>query len=616
MASSSIFALFIFFIFLLHRPFSSNANLHQTRLFVSEHVSQAAPTEVPITRYFEVSRPIQVPRTKPCSVLVLQHDFGNTYGQPPVLAQYNPPLNCPSQDFSKIVLEWNATCKGRQFDRIFGMWLGGVELLRSCTAEPRGTGIVWSVKKDITRYSSLLKNPQTLAVHLANIVDQTYTGVYHVNITFHFWPAEERPRFQKPNWASSVYGFGFPADLILPISRNLPLNDGLWFLVQNSTDVQLKEFKIPQNAYRAILEVYVSYHSDDEFWYSNPPNDYITANNLTQVPGNGPFREVVVSIDGTVVGAVWPSTVIYTGGINPLLWRPISGIGSFDLPSYDIDITPFLGKVLDGKQHQLGFSVTNALSVWYIDANLHVWLDKQSARTKGKLIKYDVQPPVMTLVSDFNGSNGDFLITASRSFLLAGWVKSSHGNITTQSHQYFAYRNTMKFGNNGNEQIVNQTTDVNASVYSRLPSRLYFMDLSRRFPLYLYTNFVDQGNGTSTSVSNLSLGFNQQLFSHGPFGFSRGNLINLQAAQGSMIVKGNLVTSGLGSTQQVYTYDGKDGCYFRKVSSRNYTILYDQIERSCKRKLHPSLFLGVNKRPFPTRRNLLASDLHDQEKQV
>nr|DAD46346.1 TPA_asm: hypothetical protein HUJ06_004576 [Nelumbo nucifera] len=42
----------------------------------------------------------------------------------------------------------------------------------------------------------------------------------------------------------------------------------------------------------------------------------------------------------------------------------------------------------------------------------------------------------------------------------------------------------MKFGNNGNEQIVNQTTDVNANVYSRLPSHLDFIDLSRRFPLY------------------------------------------------------------------------------------------------------------------------------------
>ncbi|WRX28310.1 Leucine-rich repeat - like 10, partial [Theobroma cacao] len=79
-----------------------------------------------------------------------KHDFGFTYGRPPVLVNYIPP-HCYSQSFTKIVLEWKATCKGTQFDRIFGIWLGGVELLRSCTAEPTSNGIVWTVEKDITR---------------------------------------------------------------------------------------------------------------------------------------------------------------------------------------------------------------------------------------------------------------------------------------------------------------------------------------------------------------------------------------------------------------------------------------------------------------------------------
>ncbi|KAK7818665.1 peptide-n4-(n-acetyl-beta- glucosaminyl)asparagine amidase a [Quercus suber] len=68
-----------------------------------------------------------------------------------------------------------------------------------------------------------------------------------------------------------------------------------------STDIALSEFKIPQNAYRAVLEVYVSFHENDEFWYSNFYNEYIEANNLTGAAGNGPFREVLVSLDGQVV---------------------------------------------------------------------------------------------------------------------------------------------------------------------------------------------------------------------------------------------------------------------------------------------------------------------------
>jgi hypothetical protein len=155
------------------------------------------------------------------------------------------------------VLKWHATCKGRQFDRIFGVWLDGVELLRSCTAEPRANGIVWIVEKDITRYySSILKDEiQLLSVYLGNVVDQTYTGVYHVDLSIDFYPVHDEDNFN--GFAS---GYGKNADLILPISRNLPLNDGLWFEIENSTDIQVKEFEIPSNVYRAVLEVYVSFH--------------------------------------------------------------------------------------------------------------------------------------------------------------------------------------------------------------------------------------------------------------------------------------------------------------------------------------------------------------------
>ncbi|KAF9589895.1 hypothetical protein IFM89_029258 [Coptis chinensis] len=42
---------------------------------------------------------------------------------------------------------------------------------------------------------------------------------------------------------------------------------------------------------------------------SNPSiilNDYIVANNLTGLAGNGPFREVLISLDGKAVGDVYP----------------------------------------------------------------------------------------------------------------------------------------------------------------------------------------------------------------------------------------------------------------------------------------------------------------------
>lgn len=80
-------------------------------------------------------------------------------------------------------------------------------------------GVIWTVKKDITRYSSLLLTNQTLAVYIGNIVNSKYTGVYHVEIFVHFYPTE---KVRNP-----FKGFDSVADLIAPVSRNLPLNDGL-----------------------------------------------------------------------------------------------------------------------------------------------------------------------------------------------------------------------------------------------------------------------------------------------------------------------------------------------------------------------------------------------------
>ncbi|KAK6946626.1 Peptide-N4-(N-acetyl-beta-glucosaminyl)asparagine amidase A [Dillenia turbinata] len=613
LSAMAVFHLLLVSLFsLLLQSLSTTATLHRAHhLYTSDLLSHAGSlNHTPLTEYFEVSKPINLPKTKPCSYLVLQHDFGYTYKKPPVLANYTPPKNCPSQKFSKIVLEWKSTCRGRQFDRIFGVWLGGVEILRSCTAEPIATGTIWTVAKDITRFDSLLMQDQTLAVYLGNVVDSTYTGIYHVNITINFYPEEHGLKRFSPSLRDLGHGNHHSrANLILPISRNLPLNGGLWFKIENSTDIQVKDFKIPRNVHRAVLEVYVSFHEKDEFWYSNPPQEYIDANNLTDTPGNGPFREVMVSLDGVVVGAVWPFTVIYTGGFNPLLWRPITGIGSFDLPSYDIEITPFLEKILDGETHEFTFSVTNALNVWYVDANLHLWLDSESTQTEGKLLSSISVPSLVSLESNFKGLNGTFSMNVSRSISSSGWVKSSHGTVTTYFAQEFNYTNRMVIGNDGDMQIVNQVINFNTTVNFEMPSsKIHVSNSHKKFLIQLYSNNEDQANGTYALMANVTLGTDEDRSSGGNFGVSSHSRRNLQSGQGFILVKGNLVQSGIGSTQQVYDYDGSKSCYFRNVSSSNYTILYDTIDKSCCKRMKSTWGFRNRRWQNPSHRAFLASE--------
>ncbi|XP_057791193.1 peptide-N4-(N-acetyl-beta-glucosaminyl)asparagine amidase A-like [Salvia miltiorrhiza] len=554
MAPSLIIPFLLLLTLTLLQPPRSAAKLHKT-----------APTT---TTYFEVTRPIPLPKTQPCSHSILHHqEFAYTYAKPPIIATYSPPPS-KCQNFDKAVLEWTATCRGRQFDRIFGVWLGGVELLRSCTAEPTPSGIVWTVKKDVTRYRSLLLKEQNVSIYMGNIVDATYTGVYHVNLTFHFYPA-------LGNHAAAS-----PADFILPISRTPPFNGGAWFEIDNSTTTQGRELQIPNNAYRAVMEVYVSFHENDEFWYGNFPNEYISFNNLTDVAGNGPFREVVVRLDGVAVGAVWPFTVIYTGGVNPFFWRPISAIGSFDLPTYDIEITPFLGKLLDSKPHFFGFSVTNGLNVWYVDANLHLWVDSEWERTSGELLEHSASPLSSSTKSRVSASAGTFTAKFSRSMAARGRVESSHGVITTESRQVLRYSNEMELRKGGDFQVLNQLIKVRGNVAGRTAAAAVYSAGSRsKFGVRLYSNVGNE----SDYRGNVKLVLEEKWRERSELGSSFGRLKNLQSADGFMVVEGKSKSlRGLGRTQQDYRYYGNDSCYFRKLKSSNYTILHDKQTHTCK----------------------------------
>jgi hypothetical protein len=522
------------------------------------------------TTFFEVDRPLRPPRgsSGPCSTLLLSHSFAFTLTKPPVTAAYSPPPCLSGSDappVSLAVLEWRAECRGAQYDRTFGVWLGGAELLRGSTAEPRPGGVVWSVSKDVTRYAALLAaGNATLAVYLGNLIDDTYDGVYHANLTLHLYFR----RGVRPSAAAAA------ADAVVPVSRSLPLNDGLWFVVQNDTDVQSARVSVPRNAYRAVLEVYVSSHDADEFWYMNTPEQ------------NGPFREVTVLLDGDVVGAVWPFPVIYTGGINPLIWRPITSIGSFNMPTYDIELTPFLGSLLDGEEHELGFAVTNAQRSWYVDANLHLWLDPKSSRTSGGLVAYHAPKLAGSIVSrSADGVDGEYAATASRNITATGWVSSSRGNVTTTFAQRLSFSNTNVVSGQGSAQAINQTTDALTAVSGGpAPAQVH-----QSFPLYIFLGGDGSGTSSQRLMRRVEIGFDETRSrgaggagGEGAASTTTSTLRNSQVAAAEVTLRDDAVVGASWRMHQTYEYGASDGgCYLRNVSSVGYDVLFDHRDASC-----------------------------------
>ncbi|KAF7830918.1 peptide-N4-(N-acetyl-beta-glucosaminyl)asparagine amidase A [Senna tora] len=369
-----------------------------------------------------------------------------------------------------------------------------------------------------------------------------------------------------------------PADLIIPISDDG--DRGFWFRVEGERDSHSKRIRIPPNAHRVVLELYVSFHGNDEFWYSNPPDSYITTNGLSTGRGNGAYREVYVTIDGEAVGSEIPFPVIFTGGINPLFWGPIVAIGAFDLPSYDMDLTPFLGKLLDGAEHSFGIGVTQGISFWLVNANLHIWLDHHSLMVQAS--QFNHKRPELTIdrQEEFIGLDGTFEVEAERETQIAGWVSSSAGNLTTIISQGFSFKNSIRFQHNGTYKLVKQKfrTKKKMKVINGKGELVASMKVKRRYPLRVITKTQPcLRSDRYLLVTNVSHAFKEK-YSGSCFSNS---VNNRQDSGGWMEVKDHSVLSGEATTRQNYSYNDRFNCYSRNVASASGRIIGDFTNFEC-----------------------------------
>ncbi|MFI6448571.1 peptide-N4-asparagine amidase [Kitasatospora sp. NPDC050543] len=395
------------------------------------------------------AKPLTRPDTRSCTVEVM-HDqpFSNGYGSPPdtpYAATLTPPEACAGP-WSAVVFDLHGQVAGRQFDRLFTVRLGGVEMLLSSTPEPSADGIEWNVERDVTRYAPLLGGPLPFALDLANVTDATYTGVFRISASFTFYTTSER-------WPAAR-----TADRLL--------TTGPFELTQAAPAAE-RRLSFPQNLESLTAEVYArGGGACEEFAYASAPDEFVKNNPGTDACGKGPFRELRLTLDGRAAGAVWPYPVIYTGGWDPLLWRPTPGIFAFDLPAYRIDLTPYVGLLLDGRPHTLGIALNAAENqsndLWTGQVNLFAEVDHGSARTTGRLTEHRVAPEaaVTTRLTDHGGGSGDWQTTASRHDLARGWVQTSHGRITTEVRDDLAFGAGQQLRDSGNDLTLHNRTDL------------------------------------------------------------------------------------------------------------------------------------------------------------
>ncbi|KAI9330490.1 peptide N-acetyl-beta-D-glucosaminyl asparaginase amidase A-domain-containing protein [Zopfochytrium polystomum] len=532
------------------------------------------------TETFEVTQPLVRPSTRKCTVDVGLHDFAYSYYEHWV-AQFTPPpaAECGTE-WSFVALNWQGYITGRQFDRIVQIYVGEAEVLHGTTDEPSRVGIYWNVEKDVTDFSPVFKTNQTVTVILDNIVDSTYTGVFHTHLSFDF----------------------YATDSANPVPSTVP--DALIALTQPSPDFSptlsggkaasfpIPAGTIPPNVVRAELEYVVSNHANDEFYYFNVPDSLANPDN--GVFGGGTFKELSVALDGTVVGVDWHEPVIYTGGMNPLLWRPIVHPGSSNVPSYRFDLTPFVGTLTDGAAHTVTLNVSNQIAGgnWFADAHLRLWTDKSStARTTSAVTTTSIPstPPKVVIATNAAG-DANITTTLVKETFVNSTVTTASGPRVVSIRKRVSFSSTVQLTQQTNVISLshNVLTLVQSASFPAGNPAAAAIGLSRRkYGLDIFYGYFPAADGSyfvNTTVATdieVKQKVGVDLNSIRDAGETLAKRSTSQTGDGYFGVQGG-ASVGVCTTDQSFNYAVKDGqCYHRVVSAYNRTVSSSVVDGHC-----------------------------------
>jgi hypothetical protein len=407
---------------------------------------------------------------------------------------YAPPTAC-SGAWAKVVLEADfSVTAGRQYDRTATLWLAGVNLYFGTTQEPSATvSPAWHVERDLTDYAALLRNAGQGQAVIGNLVNSTYTGVIHGSARLLFYPAS--PVARAADAPDAVYPLG--AD---PVGGTATLN--------TPSDKLARTLTLPTNVERAYLDVFTQSQSGDEFWYTCVPDQYAAQ---AEECGGGNFREAEISIDGQPAGVAPVYPWIYTGGIDPYLWRPTPGVQALNFMPYRVDLTPFAGQLSDGDPHEVALQVAGAHGYFSATATLLVYRDAHAAQVTGKITRNTLvgQSPTptigSTLATDGSGNvSGDITTALDRRFVIEGYANTSHGRVTSTVTQRVGFddRQTFTINPGTYRQQTWQRTWSDSVSESRL-GKLLTAQQSQRFS-YPFTLDYNQQNGSDGSISAAS----------------------------------------------------------------------------------------------------------------
>ncbi len=502
--------------------------------------------------------PVPRPNTTPCVVSLFNNVAFADFSPKPF--SFTPPSGCPGP-WAKVVLNADISIQaGRQFDRTANMRIGGVNVYFGTTSEPSGAvARSWHIERDLTDYSALLSTAQNGHMELDNLVNSTFTSTLFGTAELQFYPLGHHQ--DAPH----------TADLVLPLASDP--TGGTAFL-STTTDALAKTFSLPTNVEQAFIDVVSESQSGDEFWYTCVPNDVATE--LQSCGGTG-FRETEVTIDGTPAGVAPVYPWIYTGGIDPLLWRPIPGVQTLSFQPYRVDLTPFAGLLSNGQPHQVSVNVFNANSGFSTTATLLVFQDHGSNQVTGSVTRNTIGTPAPTVNENLTTApdgtiTGSVTVGSSRSFRVEGFVETSHGRVETDVRQEIQFSNRQDFNitNTAFVQNIKQRTTISSETSTNGKGGGK-TEQQFEWPLDLVFSFNVNADGSGGSqTTTIKQQFQSATTQHGDGPSTFSVVSNTVTPSDTLLFDANFnITGSQGqqNAQEFFSNDSANGCFSRKITA-------------------------------------------------
>jgi hypothetical protein len=533
----------------------------------------AAPPVVGSPNTATADPPVPRPATTPCTVpLYTNFQFANFDPKP---FTFTPPAGCPGP-WAKVVLAADFACTaGRQFDRTAEIAVGHVNVYFGTTSEPSAAvSPNWHVERDLTDYSPLFRTQQSGEVRLDNLVNGTFTGVLSGSAVLQFYPLA--PHQQAPR----------TADLVLPFTTN----PGGAADLAVATSTLAPTFNLPANVEAAYLDVIPQSQASDEFWYTCVPDD--VAGTLQSCPSTA-FREVEVTVDGQPAGVAPVYPWIFTGGIDPLLWRPIPGVQTLNFQPYRVNLTPFAGVLSDGHPHQVGLSVFNAHNHFAVAATLLVYRDAGSAQVTGAVTRNTLAAAPSPHIDEHVTTAADGSISATvntkseRELRIEGFVNTSHGRVETEVRQSLDFSNRQRFTITDTQyhQTIVQRTRIESETETHGGHDSRHTETSFSFPLDLDFNFVVNADGSFAQTTAIDESFDSQVDREGDkrkdggdgdhgddHGDGAERVSNHNTTMDTLLFSPAGAVTGFQNRKSNQTYSSQTregGCYSRSLTAEN-----------------------------------------------